>query len=91
MCVDFGLPFLRTPPSAGAVLHWKREEARRKREEQKLDEYRQEYDRLTEEASRIRRMKMPESGQESSEWGAYAAALARLEYLDEWFAVHEWR
>lgn len=89
--MDFGLPYLRTPPSAGAIQHWKREEARRQKEKQKLDEYRREYDRLTEEAQMLRRIPKPKSGQYDSEWGAYAAAMARLEYLDEWFATHEWR
>lgn len=91
ICMDFGLPYLRTPPSAGAVRYWRQQESRRRKEQQELDEYRQEYNRRTEEAQRLRLRPKPEGGPENPKWGEYAAAMARLEYLDAWFEQNVWR
>lgn len=83
---DFGLGLTteRPSPVSSAELQ------RRRREQAALAAYRDEYDAKCREACLIRFAPKPPAG--SPLWGAYAALLGQLDYLDNcWFNQNKWR
>ena len=87
---DFYLGLSGAPPAGRQAMKMMRHEQWVK--EKALAAFREEYGAKTMEARALRFRAAP-SGEDhgSPKWGDYAAGLARLEYLEQWFSETKWR
>lgn len=83
---DFGLGLTDKKSSRAEYQKFAKKQAEEKR---RLDEYRTEFNRKTEEVKLIRSLPKPKTEDEGERYAKY---LARLDYLENyWFAENRWR